>query len=360
MVVSGVQVNGVYFTSELDGIRIQEVANHPLTVSIHIDKVTILKEVYTPVDGVVTLYDVGELIFQHMRVELAEIGTSYAASPVEVTLMLNDQSSMMAIPFKVFYSRQQVNYFELEHRFLTEEAVRKTVADRNEYVTYILHEKTEVEYWLAYLQEGVERYAKVVTVSTTNKINMLSSDSFTLAQWAKKLKINTEQVLYLDVYLKEDGALQDTLRFLNDRENYRHTTEFFYIDAFAAPASLTFHGVTERSPELLGEVVSVLGKKVRQDVRISDVRTVHTGYLQSDAYLSLLTLVTSPCIFMRDGPRWLPVIIDEIDFSHQDVRNQRINVQLTVRQAGKQHLAFNRQAQIRHRIFDKSFDATFN
>ena len=125
------------------------------------------------------------------------------------------------------------------------------------------------------------------------------------------------------------------------------------------PETMAFTGLVEYSPELEGDPVELLQRTVRTSSKYIDSRTVNSGYLDTRQYGKVLDLITTDSLQLYNTETSTEVVTTDIDFSHKRTGNEKINVSLTFRQASRLHLAFGRTGNIRERIFDKTFDNTF-
>lgn len=226
-----------------------------------------------------------------------------------------------------------------------------------EYLTFRVREGISVEIGVAYLDAGNERYRRVT--KDFGDTNGMLAFSLSLERVAALSGIGTASILFYDAMLKENGIVKDKVRFINDQRRYRNITNFIYRNAFGMPETMAFTGLVEYSPELEGETVELLQRTVRTDAEYIDSRTANSGYLDTRQYGKALDLITTDSLQLYNTETLTEVVVTEIDFSHKRTGSEKINVSLTFRQASRRHLDFVRAGNIRGRIFDKTFDYTF-
>ena len=274
-----------------------------------------------------------------------------------VTIVVSDGQETVRNSFNAYFSRCRTSVLPSDTLFLTHENTIRTAYDRMEYLTFIVREGISVDIGVAYLNMGKEKY-KIISQGLDGCSGMISV-LFSSSRIAEISGVDVPSIIYYDVMLKENDVVKDKVRFVKDDRRYRNVANFIYQNAFGMPETMTFTGLTEYSPELEGDLVELLQKTVRTDTGYIDSRTVNSGYLDSRQYDKVLDMITTTSLHLYDSDTLKEVVITDIDFLHKRFGNEKINVTLTFRQASRMHLAFRRAANIHERIFDKSFDRTF-
>lgn len=362
MVVTGISDGMTYFTSSINEIEVSQIVGDNLKIRILNMGMELFNENYTPMDGKVSLYNLGDMLRDNIKYEVPE-GMSrtldrYTASHFPVQVYLMDNQNQFPISFTLFYCRCHTSVSPLAPVFFTHEKTIRTAADRMEHLTaYAGDTNTYIEVGVAYLSGSLEKY-KTYRQSMTHPY--LGCYNLSIKEVAKKANVALSSILYYEAILKVDGVQKDKVRFIHDQRRYRNVTRFIYTNAFGLPETATFTGLDEFAPELEGNIMELLRGSARPESRFIDVHTVNSGYVDAARYRKLLDLITSPSIFIYDGERMDEVVITDIDFTHKRIGNEMINVSLTYRKAGRNHLGFDRTVVTRTRIFDSTFDNSFN
>ena len=362
MVVKGISNGMIGFTSAANEIEVSQIAGGKLNVRILHLGMELFNENYYPQDGKVYIYELGDMLRENIDPVVPE-GMSrtfdrYLAPHFPAEIIFSDDADTVPVSVNLFYCRCKTLVSPLDPVFFTHENTVRTAPGRMEHLTlYAANGDTSIDVGVAYLGEGRERY-KTYTQSVTYPY--LGCYSFAIEDVAKKAAVDLSAILYYDVILKENGTRKDKVRFINDKRQYRDITRFIYTNTFGLPETATFTGLTEYAPELEGDIVEMLRGNARPDARYMDIRTVNSGYVNATRYRKILDLITSPSVHIYDENRIDEVVITDIDFTHKRTGNEKINVSLTYRRVGRNHLEFGRTANIRTRIFDNTFDYTFN
>lgn len=361
MVVDGIHDGVDCFISEIGEIKISGITDEQLNVRIEIGGMEIFNENYYALKGNVVIHEIGEMLRSYFSLHnpkgMSSNVVSYYQAPLSITAVFSDKQDTVRRSFNAYYSRCCTSLSPSEALFLTHENSVRTVYDRMEYLTFIVREGISVDIGVAYLDMGREKYKR--TGQELDAVLGMVALSFSLGRVAGMSGIEASSIIYYDVMLKENGAVKDKVRYVNDDRQYRNVTNFIYRNAFGMPETMSFIGLAEYIPELEGDLVELLTKTTRTDTRYMDCRTVNSGYLSARQYAKALDLVTTDTLYLYDGDTLKEVVVTDIDFSHKRTGSEKINVSLTFRQASRRHLAFGRTGNIRERIFDKTFDYTF-
>lgn len=361
MVIDGVYDGMDCFISEIEEIRISEIKNELLNVQILVGDTEIFNENYYASDNTVKIYETGKILRDYFLLEepkgISDNVIFYHLPPLSVTIVVSDGQETVRNSFNAYFSRCRASVLPSDALFLTHENTIRTAYDRMEYLTFIVREGIAVDIGIAYLNIGKEKYKRIS--QELDVVPGMVAFSFSLGRVAEISGIDMSSIIYYDVMLKDNETVKDKVRFINDNRQYRNVTNFIYQNAFGMPETMTFTGLTEYSPELEGDLVELLQKTVRTDTGYIDSRTVNSGYLDTRQYGKALDLITTPSLYLYDTEILKEVVITDIDFSHKRTGSEKINVSLTFRQASRLHLAFRRIGNIRERIFDQTFDYTF-
>lgn len=360
--IVGIENGKTYFSSGLSEIGIYGVSGDKLHVRITEQGTEIFAEDYYAVDGDVILYEVDRLLKSHFRLnnpaEATGAGNWHGAHRLSLEFAFTDNQGTVRISCYAFFCRVATPVTPADALFLTHEHTMRTAPDRMEFLTFMTLEGVTVEIGVAYLDQNRKERYKLVAYNLLSK-NWMETYRLSLKEVSALSGIGIASILYYDVLMKQDGVVKDKVRFIHDTRQYRHAVSFIYQNAFGMPETMTFTGLTEYVPELEGELADLLLKSVRTESRFVDIRTVNSGYLNARQYAKLLDLVTSDSLCLYDDGKATEIVITDMDFQHKPTGNEKINVSLTFRKAARRQLAFDRTANVRQRIFDKTFDHTF-
>lgn len=365
MVTSTIVNNQPYFSTELDLVQVQvsEMKLTGIVILVSVGEATILENGYYLVDDKASIYDMGKLIEHYIPIPAIgeNLADSYKLAPAAASLKfkLLGVELPLTVNNNVYYARCMANFSTQSKLLLTERESIRTKSNRPEYVSFIYQQGLKANIGVAHLVSGKARYKRFDLPLPAGLSNEIVSESVSMQRIAKLASIDINAMLYYDVMLMEDAKIVDKLRFTCDTRSYREENTLVYYNAFGVPSTMTFTGLTEYAPELSGSTAVLLDSWLRPGASIEDVRTLNTGYLSPGDYRELLQLTTSPQLWMYEQGRLEPVFIDEIDYTHKNIQNEKVNVRLTIRKTAKRHHRFERVPAVRQRIFDKSFDISF-
>lgn len=360
MVIEGIYDGVDCFITSIEEVRISDIAGERLQVKIQVGGPEIFNETYYASGNTVKLYEVGEILRSHFvlpepRKTETEI-SGYVFLALHVTMTFTDGQDTEQRVFYAFYNRCHTSITPSDVCFLNHENIIRTTTGRMEYLSYLTCKGLSYDIGIAHISEGKESY-KTISEEEGGRASACSSFSIDrISQWSG---IAVSSILYYDVMLKLDGVVKDKVRFVNDDRRYRNVTNFIYLNAFGLPETMTFTGLVEYAPELEGDLVELTAKSIRANAGYIDSRTVNSGYLSVSRYAKALDLVTAEALFLYDAEAFEEVVVTDIDFSHKRTGSEKINVSLTFKKAARLHASFKRTANVRKKIFDKTFDYTF-
>lgn len=184
--------------------------------------------------------------------------------------------------------------------------------------------------------------------------------NLTLASIATLLSIAADSIVSVDIFLLDNGTVQDYISFEIDRDHHRKPQGFCFTNCFGVPETEVLVGKDVRSDKMESEhsFVSNVYKKVYTE--LTEEHKVCSGFIQSDTYHSLLDMVRSEEVkLLENATMGEEVAVTEIDFSEQRPHTAPNSVYVTYRVAERHQQKFVRDPQLPTRIFDESFDDSF-
>lgn len=353
-------LTGPFFTGDFPDIAINSVSGK-LSLNLTVNNISVLSENYYPdSSGYVAIRDLGELLINYIDIpKLSATDNNYTLSPVDVAMTLTDTSDTKSFSFKVYYSKCSVNFSPVaEARFFSRYKKIQTAEGRKEFISFLYTSTLTFKIGVAYMSNGKPLYKRDNIIIIATPIDVVAVN-VSPAKIASICSVSAASILWYDLYLT-DGNYQDTIRYNVDRNNHRLTHNFLYNNVFGMPENISFTGSSELNPEITGDTVEILKNMQRIDAGYNNLQTLNTGYIDKAKYCALLDMITSPHIISYDDDNITEVVITDIDFQHNRPSNEPIAVTLTYRPAKKNHHSFFRSAYSSNKIFDKSFDITFN
>lgn len=358
--VADILDNAQFFLYDIEELTLNNVIER-VEVDISLNKFgEILKETYYPDESKrVVIYDLPALFLPYFSfTDISGIPESTFCSALKATIHAKDSSGELNLNVTVYYSRKMVGGAVGDNVILNRYKTVATASGREEFFSFYATDGIQVRLGVAYLQNGMAKY----TVKNFTTTGMLGPVCLRVSPKRVSLfaGIVEESILYYIVTSTTAAGASDQVKYVMDRRNYRRQTTFLYYNCFGLPETITMLGLQAEEPELESEIIRLLQREKQINVKLTDSRTVNSGYMQPDKYESLMDMLESPDIRLLEDGRNIPVVITDIDFSHQRIGNERISVSLTFRPAIRPSGRFVRTNPLKGRIFDQTFDYTFD
>lgn len=359
MVINGFTADAVYFLKDIPQAFLTGVTGK-VTCLLSVDGTMVMGNSYYPDDdGIVTFIGLSELIESYL--ELPDFSRSrnlYLQKKHTVGIICTATSSTVTLQFYILYNRYQTGMKPEELRgFLTRMSEIRTYSDRLEYISFIQRESLTVTAGVAYLQSGKARYKKV-NVPISSYAGGIDSVLVSVNRIASLSGISLSVILFYDLYL-DDGTIQDRIRFEVDKKHARFLTTFWYVGVFGTPESVSFTGAVTGEPEY--EVETIISLVSRRNVKneLTEKFTVNSGWLTPEKYKTVEDLITSPTVYVYTDSLQGPIAISDAKMEHRFPQNEVSCVTVTYSPVALIQ-KFLRNREQPERIFDKTFDYTFD
>lgn len=168
-------------------------------------------------------------------------------------------------------------------------------------------------------------------------------------------------------YAEDDGsdyvahAVLDRIVFKIDHGHCRQKTKFWFTNCFGVPEVELLTGSDTRSDEMEAEFSHINNRYRKVFSELTEQHQVYSGFVSSEQYNSLLDLVSSDQAYLIDDAG---NIGDEVTFTELEASDKRPHIaptslKLKYRAAEKQLRRLDRTFAEHGRIFDDSFDTSF-
>lgn len=364
MVVTGLKNN--CFCADYGNIVVTGV-NANLSMVLTADGISVLEEVYTPNHKKeVIIRNLGDVLQSYFEaVEEPVIDNSTRKLQKSVTITLNDGTSF-TYSQRVFYSTISTGIsVDLTYvPFLTRYKKKKTTATRRELLNFYNNKQT-VWLGIAYLLDNTPHFEKFefykctdthegvsLNVSLSKIVDFLGTHN---------IQVLCDDVIYYDAYSVFDGIVKDETRFINDKRVFHQETHFLYYNCFGLPETITFTGQDSRKIDP-GITYAYLSDSCRQIDTLPVVSNqVHAGHISKEIAGCIEELLISDRKYLyADGRVGKEIVITEVSMEQDSINNRPISYSLTYRPAALRHLEYKRIIYDSGRVFDKTFDDTFD
>ncbi len=366
MKIEGVKDN--CFCSNYGDIQISDLTD-TLNMSLSINGVMALEEIYHPDNnGRVTVRELGKVIGSYFEFpEINDLATFSLQLFVVVDLNFYSAGEQIVREQRVFYSRCKTKYEDglSLYGFITRYAQKKTSANRSEFIQYYENGQT-LHIGISYLQDGKAKYYKAEWITTNNSSNATSREvsvDIILYLLYERLGLNlTEKELeYYEIFSVNNNRYVDKIKFVNDRRHFPQETHLVYFNAFGFLETLTFTGKLKQSTELGGAYATIADEYVKINTKPVVSSELNSGHIDKNTAESIYDIITAPDVYLYSNRKIKQkMVVTGQKIERERPSNKPVNFVITMRPASNDHLAFDKEVSSNHRIFDFTFDHTFN
>lgn len=364
MVVTGLKNS--CFCADYGNIIVTDVADS-LSMVLSADGVSVIEEVYTPNNKKeVIIRNLGDVLQSYFgKVEETTLGNATRKLQMSVNINLNDGTSFSHTQ-QVFYSTiaTDISVDFTYAPFLTRYKKKKTAVSRCELLSFYNNTQT---IWLgiAYLLGGAARFDKYEFYQSTGTHEGVSLDvslkKIVAFLSEKNIRINNDDLIYYEAYSVVGDIVRDETRFINDKRQFHQETHFLYYNCFGLPETITFTGQDNRKIDP-GITYGYLADGYRQIDTLPVVSNqVYSGHISKEVAECIEELLISDQKYLyAAGVVGKEIVITEVALEQDSLNNRPVSYSLTYRPAALRHLEYKRIIYDSGRVFDKTFDDTFD
>lgn len=361
MVIQGINNGGIYYTSDIDSIIVKSVSGK-LTFTCTVGSLSITEYYTTDSGGIVTIRELGKVIDSVFSLkDYNKSATEYVHEPLSVSLKFADNSGSNIISFQAVYSKAVTGKIPGDNNvFLSRYRIVKTNKSRLEFVTVFKTNTIKLIAGIAYLSSGKAKFKKV-TLSVTSKTDCTYTRLVSLKNISSAAGVNVDSVLFYEIYLYDNDTLTDKIRYDVKKEITLPEVNFLYRNPFGGFDTLSFTGYQTDMPENDFSINSFLGTQRRYSTSIKDIHKAYSGYISNDIYNAIKDMLLSTETYIMDKDFDVEeIVIKESEMERTLPSNEVYGVSVTYYPSQDNHYRFDRGSAVSKRIFDKTFDHTFD
>lgn len=245
--------------------------------------------------------------------------------------------------------------------FLNRFRERMVMTDQLLTMSYIYRGQTlraRVAYYMADGSSAVKTVALTASGMTQGRICMRQ---YRPSYMAGMVSATAERLIYIVFELMSGGSVIDWMKCTFDHVNREERTGFVFKNMFGVLEHVIFTGQNKRSSELEGSY-SWIGRKYRK--MHTDLTTSHTvcsGWIDEETHESVKDAIKSDDVRLCEGLVLGDLVtVTDIDLDYATPRTSPMSAYITYRVADKVQERFRRTRGIADRVFDDTFDHTFN
>ncbi|MGL4852895.1 MAG: hypothetical protein ACRC3Z_09685 [Phocaeicola sp.] len=328
-------------------------------------------ERYTPDDmAIIKVRNLGKTMFDFFQLlELLNVTTSLDAifrQSVAIEGRVKDESGGMITAFgqTFYYCEQRVGTYLPEYnRFFNRYTQRKVRV--GQFVPLYYRSEHSLKVGVAYYDKENVLYSFVTFADSGQYLqfqyrNLSPERVLKLLNEQQGISVSMADLLYYEAYLYDGAVLVDKIRFDIDTLYHKQLTHFLFYNLFGLPETIYLTGRDETAGEFKGAYGMINDIYEKIDTELNELHTVNSGYITEADYESIKDLVRSKELYRYEGGTMEKITITDVDITRERPRTTPLNVKLTYRIADEKGAPFSRPELFSDRIFDKSFDYTFN
>lgn len=362
MIVTGLK-NYIY-ASNYGDITVSDITDS-VTVILQVEGNTVLEERYYPdANNNVIIHHIGDVLLAYFtRPDNARLTDSRRKLFLNVTISIGSSFSHDQI---VFYSTIK-NDIEIDFafaKFLTRYQKKRTSVSRCEFLSFYDNSQS-IYLGIAYLHNGEPQFFRFKWKDCGNTHEGISLDvsllkMVGLVQSGTNHAISDADIIYYEAYSVIGEEVVSEIRFINDKRFFPQEQHMLYYNSFGLPETITFRGADKRSvdPNATYAVMQDEYRKVDSLPVIYD--EVNTGYIDRVEADCIEELLISDNVYLYTTTGIdKKIVFTEVNMEKRKPDNVPISYTLTYRPAALKCLEYKSIIYNASRIFDKTFDYTF-
>lgn len=342
------------------GDIILESVTENVDVKISISGVVVHHEIYTPDSfGMVYIRDFGSLsvdFFPLFDISLIP-GIDGQYLPIDVSLSEGAQEISKTVEM-YRCDAETAGTLTLETLIkspLSRTDFKFTSIGRKEFISFYGGSSVYVDVVFAGTTKD-ERIKKLIPIQAQNVQKTFYRYDVSPSTIAALLNITELQIAYYSVY-RADGY---PIKFEMDNRLLQNQHTFLLRNTFGAQESFTTTGDDISERKWTRTFGSIGGKQTLTDRNLSNLYTVNTGYLDRRMVGVLEDMHQSKTLYLVDEFGLHEIQIQEESFKVTSRKDEVINVEFKYKYSSNNELQYRRNVSSFSRIFDPSFDPTFN
>lgn len=361
MVINGINNGGIYYTSDLGDIIVKGISGK-LTVRYSISSYTITESYSSGSENSVTIKDIGKVIDSYFVFkDFKKSAVEYIHEPLIVQFVFTDNLGTSSVTIRAVYSKALTGMLPDNSRiFLSRYKIVRTNKNRLEYVTFFKANGMKLMVGVAYLALGKAKFKKI-TLSVTSKLDCIYTRLISLKSISSSAGVGVDSILFYEAYLFKDDVMVDKIRYDIIKDKINSEVNFVYRNPFGGFETLAFAGYITDMPENDASINVFIDRQKRNNTSVKEIRKVYSGYINSEKYNAVKDMLLSSDVLVLDKesePK--AIVISESEMERTFPSNEVSGISVTYYPALNSHYGFDRKPNVAKRIFDKTFDYTFD
>ncbi len=330
-----------------------------VTLVISIAGNKILQETYYPDnDGNIYIREVGKLAAMYNDPEWLIITNGIDGRNSVMNITISEGAQIISKNVQIFTCTTEtagtLTVENLKIKPLSRINKKATAAGRFEYLSFYGSGSVFVD--VAYIDSERDRATTVKLADlpvTDNEFYRLNVSPAVIAQL---IQVPEEDLIYY--YVFKDKS--DVFRFNMDKRIYPHYQTFVFRNSFGAQETFTCTGDGESERKWTREFATITSIQKTVKNQLENKFKINTGYMTRHSVELLEDLLNSESVCLIDNGKFVPVVFVGEKFTVTSRRDELIAGEIEYRYASNNQSQYRYQSNKLPRIFDQTFDKTFN
>lgn len=351
------------YSSNLDNVLITDIVG-VLTVEVSIDgDLQFIEQYYANSEKSATIRMLGDVCSKYFRFNAPSITAELVDVKVELSVKFTDSQSSSTVSASVFYSAIKTS-FDPHAMFLTRMSKKYTHVQDVELCSWHQIDQ-EIRCFITYLSNAQEQTVSVVLAPAASSefaktIRCGAADVLTLLR-NEVPTATMDSLLWWEMQMYVNDVLVDRIKYIILRREYLSVFRVVFRNCYGVSETLCLTGQNVRTVDLDPVFGQIAGgyRKLYQSSTVWD--EINTGVLNDSSAGEVEDLISSERIFLYDTSGLTEeVVVTEVDMKRTTPRSEVYSWQIKWRNARNKGRMFAREVSDVTRVFDSTFDQTFN
>ena len=262
---------------------------------------------------------------------------------------------------RFYQSRNRTQLYPSSYKyFLNRFRERSVYTEQLITVSYIYRSQT-LKCKVAYYNSSGESCLKTISLSNSGcTAGHIICHQYKPSYLAGQANVGVANLIYLTMELYDGGSMIDYMKFTFDR-TAPDRIGILFKNAFGVPEHIIFSGRDKHTAELDGSFAWVGRKYRKMHTDLTTMHTICTGWVDEDTHDSIKDAICSDEVYLVNNfDLGDQVTVTDIDLDYEKPRTEPLRAFITYRVSDRVQESFSRVRQRAERVFDDTFDHTYN
>lgn len=326
-------------------------------------------EVYYPnADGELVISGLADLMASYLEGErLSELfnpsrGWTEIDSFATLTLEFWQGGEKVDECSQVFYqANNRTGVYPSSYPYFMSRFRERTVHDEQVLFLSYLYRGQSLEAGVAYYQEdGRSAYRTLSLENTGVTLGKTCCHQYLPSDLAHRCEVEPDALIYVEFRLVLGGTVIDYMKCLFDHGHHRQKTAFLFKNLFGVPEMVVMTGVDKRTSELEASFSWMNRRYRKTSTDLATLHTVCTGFIDEETRESVKDAIRSEEVYLVKGVELVDMVtVTDMNLDVEEPRTAPMSAYITYRVSEKVQEKFKRVSVADGRIFDDTFDVTF-